>query len=134
MRIYITPTTKERPRFNTSTGRAFTTNKTRDFEEALKWEYIKNNGKNYGEIFVEVELVFSFKPPKSWSKKKINEALKGNIRPTKSDIDNYIKAVLDSLNTVAYSDDRYVYKVSSIKKYDIEDYIEINIKEIELVK
>ena len=37
MRIYITPTTKERPRFNASTGRAFTTNKTREFEEALKW-------------------------------------------------------------------------------------------------
>ena len=44
MRIYIKPTTKERPRFNTSTGRAFTTNKTRHFEEALKWEYVKNNG------------------------------------------------------------------------------------------
>ena len=130
MRIYITPTTKERPRFNTSTGRAFTTGKTRDFEEALKWEYIKQNGKNYREKFIEVELIFSFKPPKSWSKKKINEALKGNIRPTKSDIDNYIKAVLDSLNTVAYTDDRYVYKISAMKKYDIIDYIEINIKEM----
>ena len=131
MRIYIKPTTKERPRFNTSTGRAFTTNKTRDFEETLKWEYIKNNGKNYGENFIEVELIFAFIPPKSWSKKKINEALEGHIRPTKSDIDNYIKSVLDSLNTVAYTDDRYVYKVSAIKKYDTEDYIEINIKEME---
>ena len=53
------------------------------------------------------------------------------IRPTKSDIDNYIKSVLDSLNTAAYTDDRYVYKVSAIKKYDTEDYIEINIKEME---
>ena len=131
MRIYITPTTKERPRFNTSTGRAFTTNKTRDFEEALRWEYVKNNGKNYGENFIEVDLVFAFMPPKSWSKKKVSEALEGRIRPTKSDIDNYIKSVLDSLNTVAYSDDRYVYKVSAMKKYDIEDYIEINIKEME---
>ena len=131
MRIYIKPTTKERPRFNVSTGRAFTTDKTRAFEEALKWEYIKNNGKNYGENFIEVELTFAFTPPKSWSKKKINEALEGRIRPTKSDIDNYIKSVLDSLNTVAYSDDRYVYKVSAIKKYDIADYIEINIKEME---
>ena len=34
-------------------------------------------------------------------------------------------------NTVAYTDDRYVYKVSAIKKYDTEDYIEINIKELE---
>ena len=131
MRIYIKPATKERPRFNASTGRAFTTNKTRDFEEALKWEYVKNNGKNYGENFIEVELVFAFIPPKSWSKKKTAEALEGRIRPTKSDIDNYIKSVLDSLNTVAYTDDRYVYKVSAIKKYDTEDYIEINIKELE---
>ena len=131
MRIYIKPTTKERPRFNASTGRAFTTNKTRDFEEALKWEYVKNNGKNYGENFIEVDLVFAFIPPKSWSKKKTSEALEGHIRPTKSDIDNYIKSVLDSLNTVAYSDDRYVYKVSAMKKYDIEEYIEINIKEME---
>lgn len=132
MRIHIKPTTKERPRFNTSTGRAFTTGKTRDFEEALKLEYVKNNGKNYGENFIEVELVFAFTPPKSWSKKKINEALEGYIRPTKSDIDNYIKSVLDSLNTVAYSDDRYVYKISAIKKYDTEEYIEINIKELAL--
>ena len=127
MRIYIKPATKERPRFNASTGRAFTTNKTK----ALRWEYIKNKGKNFEDKFIEVELIFAFTPPKSWSKKKINEALKGNIRPTKSDIDNYIKAVLDSLNTVAYTDDRYAYKVSAIKKYDIEDYIEINIKEME---
>ena len=130
MRIYITPQTKERPRFNIKTGKAFTTNKTRDFEEALKWEYVKNKGKNFEDKFIEVELIFAFTPPKSWSNKKTNEAIKGNIRPTKSDIDNYIKAVLDSLNTVAYSDDRYVYKVSAIKKYDTEDYIEINIKEM----
>ncbi|MGL5507542.1 MAG: RusA family crossover junction endodeoxyribonuclease [Paraclostridium sp.] len=129
MRIYITPTTKERPRFSRN-GYAYTTNKTRDFEEQLKWEYVKANGKNYGESFIEVELVFAFTVPKSWSKKKKEEALKGNIRPTKADIDNYIKATLDSLNAVAYTDDRYVYKVSSIKKYDLEEYIEINIKEL----
>ena len=134
MKIYIKPTTKERPRFNASTGRAFTTNKTKGFEEALRWEYVKNNGKNFQDRFIEVDLIFAFIPPKSWSKKKTSEALEGRIRPTKSDIDNYIKSVLDSLNTVAYSDDRYVYKVSAIKKYDTEEYIEINIKEMNLAK
>ena len=39
---------------------------------------------------------------------------------------------LVGLNTVAYSDDRYVYKISAIKKYDTEEYIEINIKELAL--
>ena len=90
MRIYIKPAAKERPRFNTSTGRAFTTNKTKGFEEALRWEYVKNNGKNFQDRFIEVDLIFAFIPPKSWSKKKVNEALEGHIRPTKSDIDNYI--------------------------------------------
>ena len=71
MRIYIKPTTKERPRFNTSTGRAFTTNKTKGFEEALRWEYVKNNGKNFQDRFIEVDLIFAFIPPKSWSKKKV---------------------------------------------------------------
>jgi Holliday junction resolvase RusA-like endonuclease len=33
---------------------------------------------------------------------------------------------------VAYADDRYVYKISAMKKYDIADYIEINIKELAL--
>ena len=54
MRIYIKPTTKERPRFNTSTGRAFTTNKTREFEETLKWEYIKIMVKTMGEILLKL--------------------------------------------------------------------------------
>ena len=72
MRIYIKPATKERPRFNTSTGRAFTTGKTRHFEEALRWEYVKNNGKNFEDKFIEVELVFALTPHKSCSKKKVN--------------------------------------------------------------
>ncbi|MGL5751991.1 MAG: RusA family crossover junction endodeoxyribonuclease [Paraclostridium sp.] len=129
MRIYITPTTKERPRFSRN-GYAYTTNKTRDFEEQLKWEYVKANGKNYGESFIEVDLVFAFTVPKSWSKKKKEEALKGNIRPTSKDLDNIIKATTDSLNGVAYKDDRYIYSIKSQKKYDIEEYIEINIKEL----
>ena len=50
MRIYIKPTTKDRPRFNTSTGKAFTTGKTRHFEEALRWDYIKCLLKKYAKL------------------------------------------------------------------------------------
>lgn len=127
MRINITPTVKARPRFNTSTGRTYTPHTTKDFEEELAWKYKQAGGKFY-EGYLKVKLVFAFIPPKSWSKKKQNEALEGIIRPTKSDIDNYIKACLDSLNRVAYEDDRYIFSVEAVKKYDTKEYIEIEIE------
>ena len=127
MRINITPTVKARPRFNTTTGRTYTPHTTKDFEEELAWKYKQAGGKFY-EGNLKVKLVFAFIPPKSWSKKRQKEALEGKIRPSKSDIDNYIKATLDSLNNIAYKDDRSVYKIESEKKYDIEEYIEIEIE------
>lgn len=127
MRIKIKPTSKGRPRFNMSTGRTYTPGTTKDFEEEFAYKYKAAGGKFY-EGYLKAKLVFAFTPPKSWSKKKQNEALENKIRPTKSDIDNYIKACLDSLNKVAYEDDRYIYSVEAIKKYDTEEYIEIEIK------
>lgn len=127
MRINITPTVKARPRFNTTTGRTYTPHTTKDFEEELAWKYKQAGGKFY-EGNLKVKLVFAFIPPKSWSKKKQKEALEGKIRPSKMDTDNLIKSVTDSLNGIAYIDDRYIYKVEAEKKYDIEEYIEIEIE------
>lgn len=127
MRINITPTVKARPRFNTTTGRTYTPHTTKDFEEELAWKYKQAGGKFY-DGNLNVKLVFAFIPPKSWSKKKQREALEGRIIPTKMDTDNLIKSVTDSLNGIAYTDDRYIYKVEAEKKYDIEEYIEIEIK------
>lgn len=128
MRIDTKPTPKGRPRFNASTGKIYTPSTTRDFEEEFAYKYKTMGGKFY-EGYLKVKLVFAFTPPKSWSKKKQNEAIEGKIRPTKSDADNYIKACLDSLNKVAYEDDRYIYGVTAIKKYDTKEYIEIEIME-----
>lgn len=127
MRIEIKPTSKGRPRFNMSTGRTYTPGATKDFEQEFAYKYKSAGGKFY-EGYLKVKLVFAFTPPKSWSKKKQNEALEGIIRPTKSDIDNYIKATLDSLNKVAYEDDRYIFGVEAIKKYDTKEYIDIEIE------
>lgn len=110
-----------------STGRTYTPNTTKAFEEEFAYKYKAAGGKFY-EGYLKVKLVFAFIPPKSWSKKKQREALEGEIRPTKSDIDNYIKACLDSLNRVAYEDDRYIFGVEAIKKYDTKEYIEIEIE------
>ena len=75
-------------------------------------------------------MKFKFEVPKSYSKKKRIEALEGKIRPTKADIDNYIKSVLDGLNGRAFKDDRYVYAVLAEKEYAEEASIEVSIESV----
>ena len=68
------------------------------------------------ENLVRVELVFNVKMPNSWSKKKklekINTYCDNNV-----DLDNYQKAILDSLNGVLYLDDRQVVEIGAVKQW-----------------
>ena len=65
-----------------------------------------------------VNLVLHCQIPASWSKKKQQQALAGEIRPTtKPDIDNVLKAVLDGCNGVLWRDDVLVVTVSVTKLY-----------------
>ena len=122
------PTPKSRPRFNTNTGRAFTDNKTRVFENIVSLAYGARH--YFDDSYIRIRMKFKFEVPKSYSKKKRIEALEGKIRPTKADIDNYIKSVLDGLNGRAFKDDRYVYAVLAEKEYSEEVGIEVSIESI----
>lgn len=64
--------------------------------------------------------------PKSFSKKKREEALLGYIRPTtKPDTDNYVKGVLDALNGTALKDDSVVCEIFARKFYSERPRIEV---------
>ena len=68
--------------------------------------------------------------PKSFSKKKREEALLGYIRPTtKPDTDNYVKGVLDALNGTALKDDSVVCEIQAVKLYSDRPRIEIVLEE-----
>ena len=86
--------------------------------EALTGELDTTPCKN----LVCVSLEFMIKIPKSWSKKK-RLAGENTYCNNNSDIDNYIKAILDSLNGVYFIDDRQVVEVFAIKKYSNEPRI-----------
>ena len=59
--------------------------------------------------------------PKSDRKTKKKAKIEGTIRPTvKPDCDNLAKSILDSLNGLAYQDDKQVVELS-IKKYYAEN-------------
>ena len=122
------PVPKSRPRFNTNTGRAFTDDKTRIFENLVSLAYGARH--YFDDSYIRIRMKFKFEIPKSYSNKKKKDALEGKIRPTKADIDNYIKSVLDGLNKKAFKDDRYVYAVLAEKEYAEEACIEVTIESV----
>lgn len=125
---------KERPRVNTKTGAVYTPNKTSSFEEKVKWAFkAKYN--------VQTELSTKpfkaiikaiYEPPKSMSKKKREELIQKQMGYTKkSDIDNIVKIILDSLNGVAYKDDAQVIELEAKKRYGEKNVIYIELEEVE---
>ena len=117
---------KPRPRFSSKTGRVYTPNKGHKYEKLVKESYGDNPC--FEDQFISIKILFKFEVPKSYSKKKRAEALAGNLRPTKADIDNYIKSVLDGLNKVAFLDDRYIFSIEASKIFaeESETIVEIN--------
>lgn len=86
-----------------------------------------------GELVAEIIAFYTI--PNSTSKKKREQMLKCQIRPTKKpDIDNVIKAILDSLNGIAYKDDSQVVKVTAMKLYGDIPRVEVMIREREVEK
>ena len=122
------PITKQRPRFSKKSNSVYTPTQTKIFENIVKFCY--GNRYFYDKEYIKVYIIFKFEIPKSYSKKKYSDAIKGKIRPTKADIDNYIKAVLDGLNKVAYSDDRYISKIEAEKVFAEESEIIVTIENV----
>ena len=127
VKMPLKPIAKQRPRLSKSNN-VYTPTQTKVFENIIKLCY--GNRHFYDKEYIKVSILFKFEVPKSYSKKKHLEAIQGKIRPTKADIDNYIKSVLDGLNRVAWSDDRYVAEIEASKIFSNEDEIEITIENI----
>ena len=114
------PQGKGRPRFSTRGGfvKTYTPEKTASYENFVKVCYLnKYKGQKLdGEIIAEIIAYFSI--PKSFSKKKRSEAIEGKIYPTKKpDTDNIAKTILDSLNGIAFEDDKQVVALLVKKLY-----------------
>lgn len=112
-------TGKARPRMNTTTGKAYTPTKTKNYEYLVRQLFIYNyphfelyKGRVKAKIIVHKEI------PASKSKKIQQQMITNEISPTvKPDVDNIIKIILDSLNKFAYVDDCQVTKLEIEKFY-----------------
>ena len=82
-----------------------------------------------GQLNAEIKCYFSI--PKSYSKKKKESALNGELRPTKKpDCDNIAKIILDALNGLAYTDDKNIVDCKIEKWFAEEPRVEVEIFEI----
>ena len=118
-----TPQPKSRPRF-TKSGHAYTATKTKDYEKLIgqcAWVKMAHSKIKTTKSPVHFEMIAYFPIPKSWSERKRMQALAGAIRPSKPDLDNLIKAVLDGCNKIVYEDDQQVYSVWAKKVYETWD-------------
>ena len=98
----------------------YTPDATANYENLVKVMYLRACGRVrlYGAIKAEITAIYSI--PQSWSKKRKEAACKGDIAPMKKpDTDNIAKIILDSLNGVAYDDDKQVVELVVKKQYDI---------------
>ena len=127
------PQTKGRPRF-TNMGKyvkTYTPGETVLYENLVKLSYIEQckDIRLEGAISATITSIFSI--PKSVSKKKRKEMLDGTIKHTKSkDLDNIAKTVLDSINGIAYDDDRQICRLYVEKIYGEIPRVEVTLKEI----
>lgn len=122
---------KQRPRFN---GKfAYTQRETVAYENCVKTCYLeKYKGQKLLEKPLKVKIIAYYDIPKSTSKKKQKMMLDNEIFPTiKPDADNIAKSILDSLNGIAYLDDKQVVKLIVEKYYATIANVAVMIEEIE---
>ena len=124
---------KARPRFSKATGRAYTTKDDKIYEQMVREAYKDNLTFINSTLPLRAKIEVYHKVPKSYSKKKRELCLTGQLKPQiKPDCDNIAKVILDSNNKILYRDDSQITELIIKKEYtQDEDYLKVKIEEIE---
>lgn len=125
------PMVKKRPRASMRNGHAvvYTPKDTVNYENLVRYTYQSDVGKKLdGAIEMSVKAYFPI--PKSISKKK-HEILASETEPclVHKDIDNVCKLLMDSINGIAFDDDKQIYKLTGEKYYSDTPRVEIELRE-----
>ena len=105
--------------------------KSRDYKAFFRWCAAQVAPPTPLEGPCEVEVTVYRPIPKSMPKYKRALVEAGKLFPTtKPDVDNYIKAVFDSLNNLIWRDDSQVYRLTVAKLYSDQPRVEVRVKEV----
>ncbi len=116
------PKGKGRPKFRRAGNhvKTYTPDETASYENLVKLEYQSQCGKfRFGDNeCLDMRIYAFYGVPKSVSNKKRQLMLSERIRPAKKpDMDNVVKIIADSLNGVAYKDDKQIVDTMVRKFY-----------------
>lgn len=117
---------KGRPRHGN--GHTYTPERTRSYEEKVKWYYRQAHGRlTEGPVFLAITAYHPI--PKRATKAEREAIANGTRLPMrKPDADNIAKIIMDGLNGVAYKDDTQVVGLVVLKRYG-DPHVEVNIME-----
>jgi Holliday junction resolvase RusA-like endonuclease len=122
------PMGKQRPKFGK--GFTYTPEKTVSYENYVKELFIIQ-GEKMQEGALKADITAYFEIPKSKSKKDKELKKKAIIRPcSKPDTDNIGKIILDSLNGIAYQDDKQIVELRVRKYYSEEPKVILELEEV----
>ena len=130
--IYGKPIAKKRPRF-VRRGKFVGTYNDQETEEGRFILEVKSqlNGRDLIEGPIKLVTTFFMPIPKSTSKKKKAEMMRGEIKHVKKpDVDNMLKFVCDCLNGIVWKDDSQVYIKHAAKIYSDNPMTRITVFEI----
>lgn len=128
--LMLKPIAKGRPR---ASGRGkfirmYTPKKTADAEKMIQHLWITENGLQKWDFPIRLEVMFHFKIPKSYTKKRRQELeIAKFLHTVKPDLDNCVKLLCDSLNGIAFVDDALICDQVISKRWADEDSIYVKI-------
>jgi Holliday junction resolvase RusA-like endonuclease len=128
-----TPIGKGRPKFARRGNfvSTYTPTKTRDYEALIEEAARQAMGSSKPlKTPITAYIYITVPIPASYSKKRFTACIEGFEKPCKKpDIDNIIKAFLDSMNGIVYNDDTQVVSLHSTKRYGTIGMVEVLVKE-----
>lgn len=113
----------------------YTPDKTANYESLVAMAgYQAMAGREILDEPVTVTIMVYVDVPASWSKRKRERALTGELRPTgKPDLDNVEKSLFDGLNKVVWRDDAIVVGCSASKWYGTEPRVVMTVRPVDPV-
>lgn len=111
--------------------------KCRAYKKKVKGTAIKYVGKSFEPLDepLRVDIKVYMGVTKSWTKKKKEQALSGEMMPTyKKDIDNMVKPLLDGCTGIVWKDDGCIVELSATKEYSEVPRAEITINTLDKLK
>lgn len=132
--IHGNPVGKDRPKFNTKTGRVYTTKQTVLAEREVRQAWREAGQPRLPDAALELVVELYVQRPKGHFKQNGELSAEGLRHPIprnkKPDIDNALKLVMDALNSQAYKDDVQIAKVTVMRHWGDWPKTVITVKEL----